>query len=162
MCTSMSSTNRPVADRAGRGSRERGHAVVEFALGFTLLWMIFSGVYELGTAFYAYNVLKTSVSNAAQLGSRLEYDTAHPSDYSAKLKNMVVYGDVTAGTAPQLPGLTTGNVNVSLNLDDNNMPRGVTVSITGYSLDALFKTFNLNGKPRATTAYLGRVLCSDC
>lgn len=135
---------------------------MEFALGFSLLWMVFSGVYELGSAFYTYNVLKTSVTNAAQLGSQLPYDAVHPSDYTTMLKNMVVYGDITAGNSPQVAGLTTGNVSVSLNLDANNIPRGVTVSITNYSLNVLFKTFKLSDKPRATTPYIGRVVCSGC
>ncbi len=116
----------------------------------------------MGSAFYTYNLLNTSVANAAQLGSRLEYDTAHPSEFTTALKNMVVYGDVDAGAAPLLPGLTTGDVKVSMNLDANNIPRGVTVSITGYSIDVLFKTFSLSDKPRATTAYIGRVICSNC
>src|SRR5690349_19127967 len=92
---------------------ERGNAVLEFALGWSVLWMMFSGVYQVGYAFYAYNVLMTSVANAAQLGARLGYDTASPSAYTTALKNMVVYGDTAAGTTPVLPNLTTANVSVT-------------------------------------------------
>ena len=162
MFTQSSSTNRPAGVRTRRSRRERGHAVVEFALGFSVLWMVFSGVYELGSAFYAYNVLKTSVASAAEFGSRLEYDISHPTAYVTMLQNMVVYGDIESESPPKLLGLTRENVHVSLNLDTNSIPRGVTVSIIGYPLDVLFKTFSLSGKPQATTVYMGRVVCSGC
>src|SRR5437762_5538121 len=109
---------------------ERGNVMLEFALGFSLLWMMFSGVYQVGYSFYVYNVLMTSVANAAELGSKLDYDTSSPDAYSAALKNMVLYGDETAGARPAVPNLTASNVNVNLTLDAAGIPRDVTVTIT--------------------------------
>jgi len=140
---------------------ERGHAVLEFALGWSLLWIMFSGVYQVGYAFYVYNVLMTSVAGAAQLGARLGYDTASPSTYTTKLKNMVVYGDTTAGTAPIVPNLTTGNVNVTMS-PATGTPQDVTVTISSYTINGLFTSYTLTNKPRATMLYYGQISCSTC
>ena len=136
--------------------------MLEFALGFFVLWAMFAGVYQIGYAFYVYNALLASVADAAQLGSKLGYDTASPSTYSTSLKNMVVYGDETAGTKTVVPNLATSNVSVSVNLDSAGMPTDVTVFITGYSINALFTSYSLNSKPRVTTKYFGQVSCSSC
>ena len=140
---------------------ERGNAVLEFALGWSILWMMFSGVYQVGYAYYVYNVLMTSVSDAAQLGAKLGYDTADPSTYQTKLKNMVVYGDTTAGTTPIVPGLTTGNVNVTMN-PTNGTPQDLTITISSYTINGFFTSYTLNNKPRATMLYYGQISCSTC
>ena len=136
--------------------------MLEFALGFFVLWAMFSGVYQAGYGFYVYNVLLTSVADAAQLGSKLGYDTASPGSYTTSLKNMVVYGDEAAGSKSVVPNLATSNVSVSVNLDSAGMPTDVTVAITGYSIDALFTSYSLSSKPRVTTKYFGQVSCSTC
>ena len=145
-----------------RKTSECGNAMLEFALAWSILWAMFAGVYEIGYAYYVYNVLMTSVANAAELGSKLGYDTASPASYSTALKNMVVYGDETAGTKPLVPNLTSSNVNVNVSLDTAGMPRDVTVTVTGYSINALFASYALNNKPRATTLYFGQISCSTC
>jgi Flp pilus assembly protein TadG len=140
---------------------ERGNAALEFALGWSVLWMIFSGVYQFGYSFYVYNVLMTSVTNAAQLGSKMNYDTEDTAAYTTALQNMVLYGDTTAGTTTLVPRLLRSNVSVSVTAV-SGIPRDVTISITGYSIDGLFKSFLMNGKPRVTTMYYGRVTCASC
>jgi Flp pilus assembly protein TadG len=140
---------------------ERGNALIEFALGWSLLWLMFAGVYEVGYAFYVYNVLLASAADAAQLGSKLDYDTASPSAYTTALKNMVVYGDKTAGTKSLLPNLTTSNVAVTLS-PASGMPQDVTITITGYTIDAFFTSYSLNNKPRVTAIYYGQINCSTC
>jgi len=102
--------------KARRGKPQQGNALLEFAIGWPVLWLIFAGVYEFGYSFYVYNALQLAVANAAELGSQLDYDvgdTGNPTSFQAKLQNMVVYGDEAAGTAPIVPGLTTANVNVA-------------------------------------------------
>jgi Flp pilus assembly protein TadG len=132
--------------------------MLEFALGFFMLWAIFAGVYQIGYCFYVYNALLTSVSNAAELGSKLAYDTSdNGSAYTTALKNMVLYGDETAGTKVIVPNLTAANVSVTVNVDSAGMPDDVTVAITGYSIDALFQKYSLTNKPRVTTLYYGQI-----
>src|SRR5579871_5855918 len=125
-----------------RNKKERGNALLEFAIGFSLLWALFAGIYQFGYSFYVYNSLLTSVADAAQLGSKMTYDTANPGQFTTAVQNMVVYGDTAAGTNPIVPGLATSNVSVSANLQ-GGVPTDVTVSINNYSLDAVFTRFTL-------------------
>ena len=143
--------------RVSRRKSQRGNALLEFALGFFVLWVIFAGVYQIGYAFYVYNALLTSVTDAAQLGARLAYDTANPNTYKTAVKNMVVYGDETVGTRSLVPNLTTGNVSVDAHPDGTGMPTNITVSISDYSINALFATYSLTNKPRVTARYYGQV-----
>ena len=138
---------------------ERGTALLEFAIGFFMLWFLFIGVYQFGYAFYVYNTLLASVTNAAELGAKLGYDTSNSAAFTTAIKNMVVYGDETAGTKSLVPNLTTGNVTVDLHLDGGTppMPTNVEVAITGYSINALFSTYPLANKPRVITHYYGQV-----
>jgi Flp pilus assembly protein TadG len=147
--------------RANLKKSQRGNALLEFAIGWSILWFLFSGVYQFGYAFFIYNVLQTQVANAAELGSKLSYDSGNPSAYTTALKNMVVYGDeASTGLSAVVPGLTTGNVSVVLN--NASYPQDVTITITGYTIDAFFTRFTLANKPRATAAYYGQVTCSTC
>jgi len=148
-------------NRLGKKS-ERGNALVEFALGFFVLGGLFAGVYQFGYAFYVYNTLLAAVSDAAQMGAKLGYDTGSPNAYLTSVKNMVVYGDTTAGTKSLIPNLSTANVSVSVNPDVNGIPTDVTVAVTGYSINALFQSYSLANKPRITTKYYGQVSCASC
>ena len=61
-----------------KNKSERGNALLEFALGWSILWALFAGIYQFGYSFYVYNTVLTSVANAAELGSKMTYDTASP------------------------------------------------------------------------------------
>lgn len=140
---------------------ERGNALLEFALGFSLMWALFAGIYQFGYSFYVYNTVLTSVANAAELGSKMTYDTASPSTFTTALQNMVVYGNTTAGTHSIVPGLSTSNVTVGVN-PEGNMPTDITITINSFTINALFTNFTFNGKPRATAVYMGQITCSTC
>ena len=144
-----------------KNKSERGNALLEFALGWSILWALFAGIYQFGYSFYVYNTVLTSVANAAELGSKMTYDTASPTTYSDALKNMVVYGSTTGGATPIVRGLATSNVTVTVNLA-GTIPSDVTITINNYTIDAVFTTFTFNGKPRATTVFMGQVSCSTC
>ena len=144
-----------------KNKSERGNALLEFALGFSLLWALFAGIYQFGYSFYVYNTVLTSVANAAELGSKMTYDTANPSAFTTALQNMVVYGNTTAGTRAIVPGLSTSNVTVAVN-PQGSMPTDITITINNFTINALFANFTFNGKPRATTVYMGQITCSTC
>jgi Flp pilus assembly protein TadG len=142
---------------------ERGNALLEFALGWSILWALFAGIYQFGYSFYVYNTVLTSVGNAAELGSKMTYDTASATTEAAfqtALKNMVVYGSTTAGNSPIVPGLTTSMVTIGVN--PSTYPTDITVTINGFTINALFTSFTFNGKPRATAVYMGNIICSNC
>lgn len=150
---------------------ERGNTIVEFALGWTVLWLLFSGVFQFGYTFYIYNIMQTSVTNAAEIASRMPYDNSNISNYVTQVSEAAAYGDIS-GTTPVVPGLswsacqqsgnvwTCGNIKVTMGYitgsdGTTQVPTDVTVAITAYSVNAVFRTFTFTGKPRATTAYLG-------
>lgn len=140
-----------------RKTDERGSVLVEFALAFILLITIFAGAVEFGYALFAYNTLVNAVHQGSRYASLKPYDSASSTPSTAFLsavQNMVVYGNPAGGTTPVLRGLATSNVQLSV-LTSGGAPLQVTVSITGYSIDAVFGTFNLNGKPSCSFPYLG-------
>jgi Flp pilus assembly protein TadG len=152
-------TGRITPISARKKSRERGHAVVELAFVWTFLWLLITGVYQFGNAFFIYSRLETAASNAAMLGSRLNYDHADSgASLKTKVKNMAVYGDPSGGSTPLAPNLTTANVDVSI---PGSYPTYITVTITGYTITNLFHNFALPNKPRVTAAYVGNVVCSS-
>ncbi len=144
-----------------RRNGQAGNAIIEFALGLGVLWLLFSGVYKFGYSFYLYNKLETSVSVASEFACRQNYDTGNPSAFSNTIKNLVVYGDVNGGTKPVVPGLTTANVGVAIN-PVGSIPTDITITIQNYTLSAIFQSWTLNGKPRVTTVYMGKVVCATC
>ncbi len=124
-------------------------------MSWSLLWLLFSGVYHYGYSFYIYNQLQTSVSNAAQIASKLTYDQTNTAAYTTAVKNMVVYGDTSASGSAIVPNLTTANVTVSVTLS-NTIPMDVTVAISDLTVDTVFQRIKFN-KPRVTTVYMGQV-----
>ena len=141
---------------------QRGNVLVEFALGWSLLWLIFGGIYHYGYSFYMYNMLQTSVANAAELASQLNYDSAATDTFASQIQNLAVYGDPSATTGtPLVPGLSSSNVNVSVTLS-NGIPVDVTVKIVNFSFSTIFSIVPFDGKPRVTVAYRGQVTCSTC
>ncbi len=139
-----------------RKKSQGGSAILEFAIGWTLLWFAFSGTYYVGYSYYVYNRLASAVANAGMLGAKMSYDSSNVSAYTAALKNMVVYGDTSTGTAPLVPNLTTSNVTVTLT-PSGAVPQFVTITITGYTIDALFTTVALSNRPQATFPFYGQI-----
>jgi len=134
----------------------RGVAIVEFGVGAGLLLAAFSGTFAIGYALIRYDQLVTAVAQGARYASMAPYDsqTATPSaSYSSAVKNMVLYGSPVQGSAA-LGGLTAANVNLVISFS-NGVPASVEVSLTGYTINALFQAFRLTGKPRVTYPYQG-------
>jgi Flp pilus assembly protein TadG len=146
-----------------RSRAQRGNTILEFALSFALLFGVFAGIFRFGYAYYAYNVLVNSVRDGARYAANLPYSstTSTPdSTYLAKVRNMVVYGNPAPAqnTVPVLSGLSTANVAVAMTSGNSGgitPPKAVTVSITGFSLYAVFTTFNLSGHPYCMFPYTG-------
>jgi Flp pilus assembly protein TadG len=140
------------------GDRRRGSAVIEFALSFAFLFSVFTGVFQFGYAFYQYNYLENAVRGGARYASLRVYDssTSTPSEaYLTAVRNMVLYGNPTAGAQPVTPGLTADKVSITVTFE-RNVPRLVTVAIVNYQIDAVFTTLSLNNKPKVSFPFLGR------
>ncbi|MBI4893298.1 MAG: pilus assembly protein [Acidobacteria bacterium] len=134
---------------------------MEFALGIALLWVLFAGVYQYGYSFFIYNRLQLSVSNAAMYASMTTYDASYPSNFVNTIKNLAVYGKVSGGTKPVVPGLTTGNIEIVTN-PIAGLPTVVTIRVKNYQLPSIFARYMLRDKPRVTTLFIGQITCSTC
>jgi Flp pilus assembly protein TadG len=137
---------------------EQGNAMIEFALSFSLLFAVFTGVFQFGYAFYVYNSLESAVRSGVRYASLRTYDsaTATPSStYLTAVRNMVVYGDPAGAGQSVARGLIPANVTVTITMT-NNVPELVAVGITNFTIDGVMKSFTLTNKPRATFPYMGR------
>jgi len=131
--------------------------MVEFAIGSGVLIAVFAGTLQFGYTFVQYNRLETAVAQGARYASVIPYDSPNASPSSAFLtavKNMVLYGSPTQGASPVVSGLVPGNVDLNVTFV-KGVPGTMTVSITGYKVDALFGSSALTGKPIATYPYQG-------
>lgn len=145
---------RPV--NPARRRRQRGNAVLEFALAFGFLFPAVTGTFQFGYAFFVYNELQNGVREGARYAAFKTYDSSSSTPtatFASDVKNAVVYGSPAGGTTPIAPNLTTDNVLLTVNWV-NGVPGSMTVSIQNYTLDAFLQTFTIS-KPSATFSYVG-------
>jgi len=149
---------------AASRSRERGDALIEFALSFFLIFAVFAGIFQFAYSFYVYNTLVTAVREGARYASIKPYDstTTTPSNsFLTAVQNMVVYRDANPaqGATPVVAGLQLSNVALVVTGGPTGgtltAPTQMTVSITGFAVDAVFSTWNISGKPNCTFPYTG-------
>ncbi|MBT9476796.1 TadE family protein [Polaromonas sp.] len=115
--------------------RQKGVALVEFALILPLLLLLSMITTEFGRAMYQYNTLTKSVRDASRY---LSLQT--PGTKITEARNLMVYGN-TAGTgAPLALGLTTSHVPDPTwqTAGTNPVINTVTVQIEGYTFNSLF------------------------
>lgn len=145
-------------------SRQRGDALIEFALSFFLIFAVFAGTFQFAYSFYVYNTLVTAVREGARYASLKPYDstTTTPSaSFLTAVENMVIYRDANPGqgAAAVVAGLKTGNVALTVTGGPTGgtltAPKLMTVSITGFTIDAVFGAWTLSGKPNCTFPYTG-------
>ncbi len=143
--------------------RESGEVLIEFALSFFLMFLAFGGIFQFGYSFYVYNTLVAAVREGARYASIKPYDstTTTPSAaFLSAVQNMVVYANDSPpnGAVPAVSGLQTNNVALIVTGGGTGtltVPTQMTISITGFSVNAVFGTWKLNGKPNCTFPYTG-------
>jgi Flp pilus assembly protein TadG len=143
-----------------RRNRERGNAIVEFAVSLPLLMAVVAGVFHFGYTFFIYNSLRSSVHAGARFASAADF-TVGSTTFEDQVKNVTVYGTPTpdGDSVALVPGLTTDEVVVTANgADAVGIPRTVTVSISGYEIPSVWQSMELDGKPRATFPYMGQFI----
>lgn len=144
-----------------RRRRQFGNAMVEFAVASAILLPCMGGTFQFGYTFYTYNLLESAAANGARYGAYRTYRSASAGDITKvklAIKNMAVYGTPTpaAKAIPVVRNLTPANIQVDYTLDAAGLPLRVSVSVTNFNLNAIFKTIKLNGKPKAALPFLGR------
>ncbi|MOA08729.1 TadE-like protein [compost metagenome] len=104
------------SDLAGRG-RQRGLAMVEFAIGAPILLLLLLAVGEFGRMLSHYNVLLQSSRDAARYASHhalnRTIDEIVLSRVEPTTSNLAIYGSPNTASATLLPGLNASNVQVS-------------------------------------------------
>ena len=120
-----------------------GTQLIEFAIVFPVLLLLFAGTTELGRLFYTYNSLAKATRSGARYLSTVQ--TVDSTSTSAA-KNMVLCGNPGGcGGAGQpaviVPNLTASNIVVTPPTTGVGV-KYVTIAITGYTYQPL--VFNLN------------------
>jgi Flp pilus assembly protein TadG len=123
-----------------------GNALIEFAGSLILLSTVFTGVFQIGYAFYTYGALVNAVRAGARYASLQRGSGAADADIGNAVRNLVVYGNPAPSESdkPLVPGLTTADVQLI------DSPGASTVSLRGFQIDALFTKIKLNGRPTVT------------
>lgn len=161
---------------------QQGLASVEFAIILPLIVLIALSVAELGRGLYQYNTLSKSVQDGVRyLSDKVVDDSGVLLDIlivdgdnlrtlEANTKNLVVFGDISGGGTPVIPGLALNNVSVTA-IDvpmpgDTALPGGgispnhVKVSAT-YNFSPLFPALSNLGYqliPSITVSAVQRAL----
>lgn len=137
---------------------ERGSSIVELAIVFPLLLLLFVGVAEIGRLFYTY----TTLAKATKMGARFlttekdaeSTDTTTITNVKARAARLVVcgYEDSCTNRPSVVTGLSTSNVQVTLPNTTPGFigPRYVTVQITGFNFQPL--VFNIAGASNSTSS----------
>jgi Flp pilus assembly protein TadG len=159
----MATVHRPLpAPRA----RQRGGALVEFALLLTLLITLIAGIVELGRTFWYYDALSKATRNGARAMSA-SVKTGIASAATGAARAMVLADLASAG----VPNISGANIDIAcldatmtvVTCTDGSAPAGVRVSIIDYSmtLGALVpfltgssSTMIVNLRPSTTMPYM--------
>lgn len=152
--------------------REDGSSIIELAIVFPILLILFVGTAELGRLFYTY----TTLAKASDVGARYLSTSRNVVNGTAteittaktEARNLVVYGCINRGVAPCstappiVVGLTTANVNICDNFSgvacvpalpaaSVTVPKHFRVEITGFTYAAgVWNLATMTGKASST------------
>ncbi len=121
--------------------RQRGVAMVEFAVGVPVLLLLLFVTVEVGRFLNQYSILSNAVRDASRYvaGTAIQGTTGLIVQGPAwnalvvQAQNLAVYGNLSGAGTPLLPGLSVADVTVSADTVGNN----VTVAAT-YPYQGLF------------------------
>jgi Flp pilus assembly protein TadG len=117
--------------------KQKGVALVEFALILPFLLVLSIITFEFGRAIWQYNTLTNSVRDAARY---LSLQT--PGTKIAQARNLMVYGNLGGTGTPLAMGLSTSHVPDPTWQTAGTAPviNTVTVRISGYTFTPMFAT----------------------
>ena len=141
-----------------RTQRRRGNALIEFALAFSLAFLLMAGTFQFGYAFFVYNQLQNAVRSGARYAALRSYDssTATPSAaFLTAVQNMTVYGAPEGGSKPVVSGLSPDAVGVQVTFSDG-VPSVMRVAVNSFETSVVVATMRWTGKPASSFRYQGR------
>jgi len=146
--------SRTVGFGAGRQQRrEHGMQLVEMAFVLPVMFLLLAAIIEFSWYFYSYSTMARATRAAAGYIYTKPFDTTG----ITTAKNLVVCGELSSsstacsGKTPMVTGLTTSNVDVTL--DGTYPDQTVTVKVINYSYSPvnLFKLDKLSNVKWDTT-----------
>jgi hypothetical protein len=134
--------------------REDGSSIVELALVFPILLLLFVGIAELGRLYFTYTTLaKATKVGARYLSTSRNAVNGEPQEIIDEMntaRNLVVCGNPSSdptngctGLTPIVPGLTTANVDIPALIVESPSVRYWKVTIQNYPYTP--GVFNLSG-----------------
>ena len=135
--------------------------MLELAVCAGVMVSFLSAAFQFGYTFYVYNELVTAVGTGARYAAQRTYRTASSQDIErgdAAIRNLVVYGDSQPApdASPVIRDLKPEQVDIHWNLKKDGAPESVDVSLRHYTVDAVFRSFNFDGRPSVEFPYVGR------
>ena len=150
---------------------ERGTAIVEFTLTAAFFFMMIIAIVSAGHLFFTHNAMVESTRRGARYAaSQCKPDLAGcvNSDTSLeRVKNVVLYGTPTAGSAPLVYNLTPANITVEYSNDFGVAQGTVSVKIVSYNYIFALAATVINMPPYQTTVvgesagFIPEVNCPD-
>jgi Flp pilus assembly protein TadG len=134
---------------------ECGTAIVEFALTASFFLMIIMAIISAGHLFFTHNAMVESTRRGARYAAtqcKPNLVGCTNSDTSLeRVKNVVLYGTPTAGSAPLVNGLTTANIQVDYSPNFGVAQGTVSVKIVTYNYTFAVAARVINMPPYQTT-----------
>lgn len=141
--------------RRTKKESESGAAIVEFTITAVVFLMIIMAIISAGHLFFTHNALVESTRRGARYAAFQTKPTtgacANNSTNVDGVKNMVLYGTPTAGTATLVNNLQPSNITVCYSSDYGVGQGTVSVKIEGYSYTFAVGAFNINMPAYQTT-----------
>ena len=95
---------------------ERGQSLVEAALGFPLLMLLFFGIIEFSLVVFTYNTLSNAAREGARYGTMRPNDTAGMATAARSLTTAIQCGGAGMSVSSSLPAADTVRVDVDCNV----------------------------------------------
>jgi len=141
--------------RINKKERQRGAAIIEFTLTAATFFMMIAAIISAGHLFFTHNALVECTRRGARYASMVAAPATQGCQNNSTtvdaVKNMVLYGTPTAGTATLVNNLQASNVTVCYSNDYGVGQGTVSVKIEGYSYTFAVGAFNINMPAYQTT-----------
>jgi len=117
-------------------TRQRGTALVEMALVTPILLVLLLVTADLTRAFIDHNTVTKAVRNGARyLAANAFQGSTGVVNIDATLanetRNLVVYGSISGGVSPVVPGLTVANITIVQIAGTNDIEVNATYALSG-------------------------------
>ncbi len=141
--------------RIDKKRSDAGIATIEFAIVATFFLMMIIAIVSGGHLFFTHNALVESTRRGARYASLLAKPStgscANDSTTVGPVKNMVLYGTPTAGTAPLVNNLEASNITVCYSNDYGVGQGTVSVKIENYTYTFAVGAVDINMPAYQTT-----------